>query len=159
MFRRLLQLAVLILAGAIGVSAQSTITGSGHVFEPDGTAPPNGRACFTLQNYKPNMPRVVGIALLSNLTSFCIAVDGSTGVFTTPIYKNSDITPANTYWRLEIYTGGILRSAANYTVTGASFNFDTATPINTVATVAGWVEYSDGELHTECGCDLQPRFA
>lgn len=142
MIRRFLQLVALLILAAIPASAQ--ITASGNALLPSGAAPANGKVCFSLQNFRPNIPRVTGTGTIVSTTTFCVPVNTSTGSYSTNLYGNDVITAGTqtggTRWRVEFYVGGILQSAATYNVTGASYNFNTASPDTTALIPAPGVQ-------------------
>jgi hypothetical protein len=117
------------------IAFAQTATVTGHVVLPSGTSPANGKVCVTLQNYKPNSPRVVGTGTVVQQTNYCFtpAVDGS---FSTTQYRNDSITPSGTFWRFDFMFGGIQQSSASYLVNASPFNLDNATPLTTTP-VAG----------------------
>jgi hypothetical protein len=110
--------------------AQTTVTG--HVLLPNTTAPavPNAKVRFTLTNFSPNVPRVIGTGAIVAQRNFCItpAADGS---FSTSLYGNKVITPTSTNWRVDLMFNGIQQSSATYLINHSPFNLDTETPLST----------------------------
>lgn len=106
-----------------------TSTVSGHVvYGSNSPVPSKAQACFSLQNFKPNLPRLSTGVIVTN-TAYCItpAADGS---FTTPIARNDFITPAGTYWRVDYMYNGVQSSSANFLINKSSFNLDVEIPVN-----------------------------
>ena len=105
-------------------------TVTGHVKDAFGNAPLNGKVCFTLQNYKPNVPKVSGTGSIVSATGICVSTSSSDGSFSITVYDNTSITPSSTYYRVDFYVNGTQQSSASYIINSASFNLDTATPIS-----------------------------
>jgi hypothetical protein len=124
--RRLLVALSLCLVPVVA-SAQTTVTG--HVLLPNTTAPTNAKVCFTLTNFSPNVPRVIGTGAIVAQRNFCIppAADGS---FSTSLYGNNVITPTSTNWRVDLTFNNIQQSSATYLINHSPFNLDTETPLS-----------------------------
>lgn len=112
---------------------QTTVTG--HVKLPDTTAPANVKICFTLLNYKPNVPKVIGTGELIATTNYCI-VPAADGSYSSQLYGNNTISPAATNWRVDFLYNGIQVSSATYLITHSPFNLDTEVPLS-ASTPAG----------------------
>src|SRR6266581_4263945 len=106
--------------------AQTTV--SGHVTLPNGTAPSNAKICFSLQNFKPNVPRVVGTGIIIQTASWCINL-AANGSYSTSLWGNDVISPPGTYWRVDFLLNGVQQSSASYTVNASCTNVDTCTPL------------------------------
>jgi len=106
-----------------------TATVTGHALYPSNSAPANASVCFSLLNFKPNLPRVVGTGVLIQQTNFCITVSTADGSFSTVLFENPSITPANTSWRVDYLWNGIQQASATYNVNASPFNLDVATPL------------------------------
>src|SRR3990172_12897285 len=109
---------------------------TGSVRYPSGGAPVNAKVCFTLLNYEPNVPRVLGIAILTQQRNFCVSIDASGEVPAgTNLYRNDVITPANTQWRVDHIWNGRQQHSAIYTVNTSTLDLDTATPSSETVTL------------------------
>jgi hypothetical protein len=88
---------------------------------------------FRLRNFV-NIPRVAGTGVIVQYVKK-ITPD-SNGLISTNIYGNDEITPTGTYYTLEYYFNGRLFSRDDYSITGGSFDMNSAAPITTVPVVA-----------------------
>jgi hypothetical protein len=129
-----LLIALLVLFAPAVASAQ-TATVTGHALNPSGSAASNASVCFSLQNFKPNVPRVVGTGVIVRQQNWCITPSTVDGSFSVPIDRNDLISPNGTYWRVDYLLNGLQQSSASYVIASATFNLDSATPIATAPTV------------------------
>jgi hypothetical protein len=106
---------------------QTVVTG--HVKFPDTTAPSNVRICFTLLNYSPNMPRVIGTGAIVAQKNYCI-VPAADGSYSINLYGNNLITPISTNWRVDLTFNNIQQSSATYLINHSPFNLDNETPLS-----------------------------
>jgi hypothetical protein len=90
-----------------------------------------GYVQITLANYGNVLPEISGTGLIAN-TSYKANADGS-GHFSATIWGNDQITPANTYYVVRIFspTGG-QSPAVPYSFTGAGGDLSTLTPLITI---------------------------
>lgn len=121
-------IAILMLMAPGLVHAQ-TATVTGHVLFPSGGASTTAKVCFSLQNFKPNLPRVASTGIIVQQTNWCItpATDGS---FSAPIFRNDLMLPIGTFWRVDFLWNGIQQSSATYIINHSPFNLDTETPLS-----------------------------
>lgn len=129
MRRLLLTLASLLLLPVAAWSQTATV--SGHLLNPDGSAPTNAKVCFSLQQFAPNVPRISGTTAIIQMRNFCVAASTVDGSFSTVLYRNDFVSPAGTFWRVDYFYNGIQQSSASYLVNAATFNLDSATPLST----------------------------
>src|SRR5438445_7669273 len=81
-------------------SFAQTATVQGHVILPSGGGVPlKAQIQFSLQNFKPNLPRLLSGTIVTN-TAFAVSV-ATDGSFSTPLARNDFITPIGTYWRVD----------------------------------------------------------
>lgn len=106
-----------------------TATVTGHIQFPSGGASTNARVCFTLQNFKPNIPRIVATGIIVQQQNWCVtpAADGS---ISASIDRNDLISPVGTFWRVDYMWNGVQQSSANYLINHTPFNLDTEVPLN-----------------------------
>lgn len=118
---------VLLLLPSFAVSQTATI--AGHVIFPTGGAANNAKVCATLQNYKPNLPRLTSTGTIVNQTNYCFVplVDGS---FSFSLVRNDLLSPVGTFWRFDFTFNGIQQSSATYIINRTPFNLDTETPLS-----------------------------
>src|SRR3990167_6809291 len=119
----------LLMAFPIAVLAQ-TATVTTSVRTPAGGVPANSQVCFSLQRFQPNIPKVNGVAVINQARSFCVSPDVN-GDVSTALYRNDNITPSGTDWRVEYKQNGIVQSAAHYTIAAASVDLTTLAPNTT----------------------------
>lgn len=112
--------------------AQNPATVTGHALYPSGAAPVNASVCFTLQNFKPNLPRLTGTGVLVHQQNWCISPSTVDGSFSTPVDRSDFITPAGTYWRVDYLWNNIQQSSANFLINTSPFNLDTAVPLSQI---------------------------
>lgn len=124
-FRRTLITLVFLIIPSMA-HAQGVVTG--HILLPSGAPPANGKICASLQNFKPQVPHVVGVGTIVSQTNFCVSSSPTDGSFSLPIHLNSAILPAQTFWRFDFMVNGIQQSSATYNVNVSPFNLDTAAP-------------------------------
>jgi hypothetical protein len=129
-----LLIALLVLFVPVAASAQ-TATVTGHALNPSGSAASNASVCFSLQNFKPNVPRVVGTGVIVRQQNWCITPSTVDGSFSVPIDRNDLISPNGTHWRIDFLLNGLQQSSTSYVIASASFNLDSATPIATAPIV------------------------
>src|SRR3990167_6271513 len=99
----------------------------------------NTYVVFRLRNYGSNVPKVIGTGVIVQPEK---RVDpDANGLITTTVFGNDEISPSGTYWVLEFFYQGRLSHAASYTIRGASFNFNSATPITTTPTAPVGPDY------------------
>jgi hypothetical protein len=146
MLRKLLILVILLLSALPAFSQTANVTG--HMLFPSGGAATNANVCMTLQNYKPNLPRVTGTGTIVRQTEFCIA-PAADGSFSFSLVRNDLLSPTGTFWRIDFLIGGIQQSSANYLINHTPFNLDTETPLN-VTPVIG-----PNQIITSCFTFLQ----
>ncbi len=81
-----------------------------------------------------NLPRVQGTNLVVNVTPIDVlaALDGT---FSATIQGNDTITPNGTLYQVTLYAGGQVFLSANYSITGSTFDLNTATPLGAVPAV------------------------
>ena len=123
-------LIALLLAFCRDAHAQ-TATVAGTLRDASGTVvTSNAFVRFELQNFQPSsIPRVSGSGtVVATLRDF--PPNGS-GLLSGAIYRNDNITPAGTWWRVCTYFGGTRRNCYRFNIAGASFDLDSATPIDT----------------------------
>ena len=107
---------------------RAQVTVSGHVTLPSGTTPSNAKICFSLQNFKPNVPRVVGAGIIVQTASWCIN-PAANGSYSASLWGNDVISPPGTYWRVDFLLNGVQQSSASYTINSSCTNLDTCTPL------------------------------
>lgn len=137
--RKLLLSLILLAAPAF---AQTPLTVSGTIDSIVGTGlTGNSYIVIRLRNFAGNVPRVNGIGTQVRVDSGPIRPDG-TGLVTTTLWGNDQITPAGTFFTIEFWDQGKMTSTGNYgicktlvvspcTAASATFNINTATPITT----------------------------
>lgn len=128
-------LALLAVLGAASFGRAQTDIVTGHVQFPSGGAADSSSVCFSLQNFKPNVPRILNTTTIIQQQNWCIA-PAADGSYSTSLIGNDHISPAGTYWRVDFLWNGIQQSSANFLVNSTPFNLDTATPLNQIP-VAG----------------------
>src|SRR2546422_5429357 len=110
-------------------------TVTGKLLDPQGNAIVSGHARFLLINFGiGNLPRVQGTNLVVNVTPIDVlaALDGT---FSATIQGNDTITPNGTLYQVTLYAGGQVFLSANYSITGSTFDLNTATPLGAVPPV------------------------
>lgn len=131
---RKLLLAAFFLLSSLGLHAQTVpVTGNLKTVLGESLGS-NTFVRFRLRNYKPNRPLVSGVGIIGQTTKD-VAPD-SNGLINTTVYDNDFITPDGTFYTLEFYLQGRFVFAASYTITGASFDFNTAIPLSSVPMAA-----------------------
>jgi hypothetical protein len=113
----------------------ATVTGN---LKTLGTAVPGGNPTvrFWLYNTGGNIPRVIGTGVI--VPNYVDFVADASGAISGSIYKNSEIDvggATNTYYHVEFINLTGVVPAADYSITAATFDISTATPITTTATV------------------------
>ncbi|PYV08238.1 MAG: hypothetical protein DMG23_14080, partial [Acidobacteria bacterium] len=110
-------------------------TVTGKLLDPQGNAITNGHARFLLMNYGiGNLPRVQGTFLIVNVTPIDVLA-AADGTFSATIQGNDAITPLGTTYQVTLYAGGQVYLSANYSITGSTFDLNTATPASAVPAV------------------------
>jgi hypothetical protein len=128
-------IATLLFLGSFSAAhAQSTATVTGHTMFPSGGAATNASVCFSLQNFKPNVPRVTSTGVIVQQQNWCI-VPAADGSFSTTLDRNDFITPIGTYWRVDFLWNGLQQSSASFLVNKTPFNVDTETPLSQIPVV------------------------
>jgi hypothetical protein len=107
MLRKLLPFVLFMLPSA---AFSQTATVTGHLLNPDSSVAPNSKLCVSLQNFKPNVPRIA-TGVVVNPTGWCVVP--TAGLIPTALFQNSAITPAGTYWRFDFYLNGQQQSSAS----------------------------------------------
>jgi hypothetical protein len=132
--RKYALVALLILLAPLGLRAQTTV--SGTLKDPGGNPMTSGNdwARFTLQNYSSNIPKVIGTNVI--VPPYADFKPNGSGAISGTIQANNSITPSGTFYRVCIFHQGQTFQCNNYTINGASFDLDSATPnsVNPVAT-------------------------
>lgn len=125
--RRIGLLTFLLLLLSSPVWAQ-TATVSGTLRDAGGAAvTSNAFIRFELMNFT-GLPTVSGSGTaVRTIKDF--APDGS-GLLSGAIYRNDNISPANTFWRVCNYYGGSRGKCSDYRIAASTFNLDTATPLS-----------------------------
>ncbi len=127
---RKLFLAVILLLSSLGLHAQTTavtINLKTVLGESLGT---NTFVRFRLRNFKPNSPRVTGTGIIVQVRKD-VSPD-SNGLVSTNVFENSAITPSGTFYTLEYYFQGRFVQAASYTISGTSFDVNSAAALSEV---------------------------
>jgi hypothetical protein len=109
---------------------QSTATVTGHLIYPSAGPPTNAQVCMSLQNYKPNVPRIIGSGTIVSQTNWCISVSTVDGSFSVPLIRNDFIAPNGTFWHISYVWDNIQQSGADWLITSTPFNLDTQTPLS-----------------------------
>ncbi len=129
---RKLFLTAFFLLSSLGLHAQTTaVTGNLRTVLGEDLGA-NTFVRIRLRNFKPNRPLVSGVGIIGQ-TRKDVFPD-SVGLISTNVYDNNLITPNGTFYTLEFYFQGRFVHAASYTITGATFDFNTATPLSTAPT-------------------------
>jgi len=102
---------------------------------------------FRLRNFKPNRPLVSGVGIIGQTTKD--VSPNSNGLISTTVFDNDLITPSETFYTLEFYLQSRFVFAASYTITGASFDFNTAIPLSSVPTASVPVAESRVFVHIQ----------
>jgi hypothetical protein len=131
--KRFLILFLLLLIPELAL-AQNPATVTGHTIFPSNGPASNASVCFSLQNFKPNLPRVVTTGTIVQQQNWCI-VPAADGSFSTPVDRNDFITPSGTFWRVDFLWNGLQQSSANFLINSTPFNLDTATPLSQIPIV------------------------
>jgi len=99
-----------------------TVTGNFEGLTGTGT----GYVVISLINYANNVPRVSGTGVIINPV-----YQSSTGSsFSTTLWGNDAITPSNTYYQVDYYTGTTLISSGVYQFIGSgSYDLSTTSPV------------------------------
>lgn len=121
----------LLLLPLVGM-AQNPATVTGHVLFPSAGPSVNASVCFTLQNFKPNVPRVISTGEIVQQQNWCITPSSVDGSFSTPILRNDFITPIGTFWRVDFIWNNIQQSSATYLINHTPFNLDVETPLSSI---------------------------
>ena len=129
--KRLLFLILSLFFPLLGM-AQNPATVTGHVLFPSAGPSVNASVCFTLQNFKPNVPRVISTGEIVQQQNWCITPSSVDGSFSTPILRNDFITPIGTFWRVDFIWNNIQQSSATYLINHTPFNLDTETPLSSI---------------------------
>src|SRR5690242_7291103 len=110
-----------------------TATDTGHVVFPSGGASTNSSVCFSLQNFKPNVPRLTSTGTIVQQQNWCItpAADGS---FSTVLARNDQFTPNGTFWRVDFLWNSIQQSSETFLINHTPFNLDTEIPLSSTPT-------------------------
>jgi len=90
---------------------------------------------FRLRNFAGNVPLVTGTAIVVE-TQLDVFPNGS-GLISTNLWGNDSISPTGTFWTCEFWNNGRITSQQNYLITGASFNLNSAPPINPPPAASG----------------------
>lgn len=133
--KRLLITTLLFLSVLSGARAQTVATVTGHEIFPSAGPPTNGSVCFSLQNFKPNIPRIASTGIVIQQQNWCITPSTVDGSFSVPIVRNDAITPSGTYWRVDFLWNGLQQSSANYLINHTPFNLDVEVPLNQIPVV------------------------
>lgn len=83
---------------------------------------------FRLRNFAGFVPRVDGVGIIAEPQIDVLPNAG--GVISTTLWGNDNIDPTNTYYTVEWWAGGRITSQANFIITGASFDLDSAAQLN-----------------------------
>lgn len=134
--RTLLTAAVLMLIFSAASAPAQTITVSGDLRNilSGNIAGVSGQTFvrFRLKNWSGNIPRVNGIGIMANIQ--VDALPDGTGHFSTPLYGNDSLTPANTLYEVQFWQNGRLVTAGLYNFTAANCpsgcNLDTFAQLN-----------------------------
>jgi len=137
--RKLLLALLFMLITSLQVPAQVTITGNVLTLGLSGSA--NAKVVFRLENFGSNLPRTLGTGTfvpteLVCSTSGTDCTISAAGVVAGTIIGNDDIDPSGTYYRVCFYGGTREVRCANFSVTGSSFNLDSASPLSSTAVQA-----------------------
>src|SRR5581483_2192698 len=81
-----------------------------------------------LRNFQGFVPRILGSDVLVE-TQVDLVPNGS-GVLSASVWGNDSIDPVNTFYTVEWWSHGRITSQANYIITGASFDLNTAQMLN-----------------------------
>src|SRR5579859_7416536 len=122
--KRSLILLLMLLGVVAGANAQYTV--SGHVVMPNGQPPTNSRVVFTLQNYKPQAPKVSGFGQIQ--TQYSVIPDQITGAFSTPLFGNDVIQPNQTTWRVDFLANNVQQYSEKFIISASCTNIDTCIP-------------------------------
>lgn len=146
MYRKFLIIVGLLLL-PVSLSAQVTVTGNLKTVLSENLGT-KSFVRFRLRNYKPNVPRVVGSGIVVQRDKE--VKPDSNGLVSTSLYGNDVISPTGTFYTLEFYHRGRLQSAANYSITGTTFDFNSATPLTTIPIAAVTpTQIARVHIHTE----------
>lgn len=83
---------------------------------------------FKLRNFSGFIPRIIGTAVVAE-TQIDAFPNGS-GQISQQIWGNDNLDPANTFYTVEYWSLGRITSSANYSITGATVDLDSAPQIN-----------------------------
>lgn len=133
--KRLLTATLLFLGCLSGARAQTVATVTGHEIFPSAGPPTNASVCFSLQNFKPNIPRIASTGIVIQQQNWCITPSTVDGSFSVPIVRNDAINPAGTIWRVDFLWNGIQQSSASYLINHTPFNLDVEIPLNQIPVV------------------------
>src|SRR3990167_7695317 len=132
-------LVVLVLLAGLTLQAQTTTVSGNLKTVLSGNLGTNTYIVLRLRNFGSNVPKVTGTGIIVQAEK---RVDpDANGLISTTVYDNSSVTPSGTYYVIEFFYQGRLSHAASYTISGASFNFNSATPITTTPTAPVGPDY------------------
>lgn len=128
-------LLALVLAILAAPAAWGT-TISGNLSDVAGAAVTSTTASakFTLMNYGSNIPRITGTTTIVRPKA-TISPDDS-GAISGTIVGNDTITPTGTFYRVCVWHDGRQFRCADYEITGASWDLNSATPLTTSPVVS-----------------------
>lgn len=114
----------------------ATVTVTGTITDPSGTGLTSAAFVrFKLRNFDGFVPRVNGVALLDEIQVDAVP-DGS-GNISQALQPNNAISPATTFYTVELWSQGRVVSSGNYLINGAA-NLNTAAQLNTPAVPPGF---------------------
>jgi hypothetical protein len=121
---------------------------TGKVQDLGAAAASNSYVEFQLKNFGSNIPRVSGTSILGQVKKRFNP--DSNGDVSGSLYSNSAITPAGTYYRMCSFDRGRRIRCNDYTVSGATFNISSATPItSTPVTAVTPTQIHRSHVHTQ----------
>jgi len=82
---------------------------------------------FRLRNFQGSVPQISGTSIVAE--TLIDSLPGASGAISQLLWGNNNITPANTYYTVELWSKGRITSSGNY-IFNANTNLDTASPIN-----------------------------
>lgn len=104
--------------------------------DPSGAAlTGNAFVRFRLRGFTGFVPRISGTSVLCETQ---IDAPPTAGAISQAIVPNNSITPANTWYTIELWNGGRITSSGNYVINGAT-NLNTAAQVNAPSVPAGFL--------------------
>lgn len=114
----------------------SPITVTASLTDPSSTAlQGNSFLRFILRNFSGFVPQVSGTSILPEIQ--IDALPNGSGAISQTLWKNSDISPATTFYTVQLWNQGRITSSGNY-IFNASTSLNTASQLNAPPVPAGF---------------------